>query len=104
MITAYFDSSLCQASPVQKDYCRVVNYDASGNEYITYEEVDYPSIQASLGKVSDWSLSSLLKAAINPSFPIHTGNPTRLDGLDALGSAIQEADAILSEMNEKKED
>lgn len=97
VLSAYFDSSLNQASPVQKDFNRVVNYDENGNEYITWEEVDYPSIQAANGLVSDWSLDSLLKAGIDPGFPIHTGSPTRLEGIGVINNAAAIADEILSE-------
>lgn len=97
VLSSQFDKSVVQASPVQKDFARTVNYDENGNEIVTYVEVDYPSIQQSLGSVEDWSLSALLKAGINPNFPIHTGNSTRLDGLSDLGQFSAEADAILAE-------
>lgn len=96
VLSAYFDSSFNQASPVQKDFNRVVNYDENGNEYITWEEVDYSSIQNANGVVSDWSLNSLLAAGINPGFPIHTGSPTRLEGISVVDSAAAIADEILS--------
>lgn len=96
VLSAYFDESVNQSSPIQKDYKRVVNYDKDGNEIITYEEVDYPSLQESLGLVSDWSLDSLLKAGINPQFAIHTGNPTRLEGIDYVNEASALADEILA--------
>lgn len=97
VLSAYFDKSVNQCSPVKPDYKRVVNYDKNGNEVITYEEVDYPAFQEANGFVSDWSLDALLKAGINPNFPVHTGNPTRLEGLDVLNQAVATADAILSE-------
>lgn len=101
VLSAYFDSSLNQASPVQKDYSRVVNYDENGNEYITWEEVDYSSLQAANGKVSDWSLNSLLSAGINPNFPIRTGLNTRLEGIGVVSEATAIADEILSPKEEK---
>ncbi len=97
VFSSQFDSSLSQCSPVQKDFERVVNYDENGNEFITWKEVDYPSFQASNGLVSDWSLDSLIKAGIDPGFPIHTGNPTRLDGIGVLNEAASIADEILSD-------
>ena len=51
-----------QCSPVQPDYVRVVNYDEDGEEFITFEPVDYPELQRSLGSVEDWSLNALLQA------------------------------------------
>lgn len=97
VLSAYFDSSLNQSSPLQKDFNRVVNYDENGNEYISWEEVDYPSIQNSNGVVSDWSLNSLLAAGINPNFPIRTGLNTRLEGIGVVNEAASIADEILSE-------
>jgi len=87
-------------SPVQVDYERVVNYDEDGNELISYEEIDYPKIQASLGSWSNWSLEALVKAGIDPAFPIHTGNPTRLEGLDAINDFTAVADEIFKEDKE----
>ena len=94
-----FNYELDQSSPVQDDVARIVNYDEDGNEFITYEKVDYPKLQRSLGSVLDWSLSALLKAGVNPNFPIHTGNSTRLDGLDALTAFENMADEVLSQMD-----
>ena len=90
------NSFSCQ-SPIQDDYNRVVNYDELGNEYVSYEKVNYPELQASLGSWSDWSLNSLLAAGIDPAFGIHTGNPTRLEGLDSLNQMISDVDSLLNE-------
>lgn len=103
MVTKYFDKSVPKSSPIQKDYNRIVNYDEDGNELITYEEVDYPSIQESNGSVEVWSLNALLKAGVNPNFPIHTGNNTRLEGLNALNQAVAIADSILAEETKSEE-
>lgn len=102
VLSKYFSKSVNQASPVQKDYNRVVNYDEDGNEYITFVEVDYEKFQKSLGTVDMWSLDSLLKAGVNPNFPIHTGNTTRLEGLSSLSEYEAVADAILAENNNDK--
>lgn len=104
MIKKYFSKDVDQCSPVQVDYERVVNYDADGNEIITWEEVDYPAIQAANGAIQDWSLNALLAAGINPNFPIHTGNNTRLEGIDVVNQATAIADEILAEdTNNNKE-
>lgn len=100
VLEKYFDTGIDQRSPVQVDYERKVNYDEDGNEFITYELVDYPKIQAANGSVKDWSLNALLKAGINPNFPIRTGINTRLEGIDLVISFEDEADEILAEMNE----
>lgn len=103
MVTKYFDKSVPKSSPVQKDYNRVVNYDENGNEFITFEEVDYPAIQQANGEAADWSLNALLAAGVNPNFPIHTGNNTRLEGLNTLNQAIAIADSILAEETKSEE-
>lgn len=102
VLDKYFSAGIDQSSPVQKDYDRKVNYDEDGNEFITWEEVDYPKLIRSLGSVSDWSLNSLLKAGINPNFSISTGNPTRLEGLGVIDGAQAYVDALFAE-NENKE-
>ena len=99
VLSKYFDKSVGQCSPVQLDYKRTVSYDAEGNEIVMYTEVDYPTFQASLGVVKDWSLDALLKAGVNPNFSIHTGNPTRLEGLDSLDSFMSQADEILEDFD-----
>lgn len=103
MVTKYFDKSVPKSSPIQKDYNRVVNYDENGNEFITWEEVDYSSIQQANGSVDMWSLNSLLAAGVNPNFPIHTGNNTRLEGLNTLNQAVAIADSILAEETKSEE-
>lgn len=100
VLNAYFDKSIDQRSPVQIDYNRVVKYDEKGNEVITYEEVDYPTFQKSLGKALNWNLNELLKAGINPDFSIHTGFGTRLEGVGVVADFTSQADAILNENNE----
>lgn len=96
VLKSYFDKSVNQTSRVVPDYDRKVNYDGDGNEVITYVEVDYPTFQESNGLVGDWSLDALLKAGINPNFPIHTGNPTRLEGVDYVNAAVAQLDGILA--------
>ena len=99
VLARLFNYDLNQCSPVRDDFDRIVNIDDEGNEFITYEKVDYPKFQKSLGSFADWSLNALLKAGINPNFPIHTSNPTRLDGLDALTAFEDMADEVLAEIN-----
>ena len=99
-LKAYFNYSLNQSSPIQKGYERVVNYDELGNEFITWKEIDYPSIQAELGTIDQWSLSSLMSAGINPDFPIHTAAPTRLDGFDTAMDAVDKINSVLDSLEE----
>lgn len=97
VLSRYFSKNINQASPVQIDYERVVNYDKDGNEFVTWVEVDYPTLQASHGVVGDWSLDSLLKAGINPNFPISTGSPTRLEGVGVVNDAAAIAESIIND-------
>lgn len=94
VLKKYFNDKLNQSSPVQVDYDRVVNHDEEGCEYITYVPVDYKKIVASHGKVSDWSLENLLKAGINPDFPIHTGVGTHLEVASAIDEVMAAIDAL----------
>ena len=102
-LSRLFDYSLNQASPVQKDFAQVEKVDEDGNVFVSYEEVDYPKVQSSFGLVKNWSLDVLLKAGINPNFPIHTGNTTRLAAAASMADWTAAADSILSETSPKSE-
>lgn len=105
VLKAYFDESVNQCSPSRGDLQRVVNYDEDGNEFVTYVDVDYPSLVASRGSVLDWSLDALIKAGIDPRFPIHTGLNTRLEGVGVVEQFAAEADALFAAAEaEEKED
>lgn len=97
VLTHLFNYDVNQFSPVMDDYVRKVNYDEDGNEIITYEKFDYAKYQSSLGSVSLWSLDALLKAGIDPAFPIHTGSNTLLEGLNTLGEWSAMADSVLAD-------
>lgn len=99
-----FDPSVNQASPYVEDVQRVVLRDENGNEKVTFKSVDYPKLQKSNGKVQAWSLNALLKAGINPDFPIHTGNNTRLEGVNVVNSALETADSLLSPVSTSESD
>ena len=100
----HFDYDSNQCSPVRPDFERVVSYDSDGNEFVTWQKVDYSVIQSKNGVASSWSLNNLLKAGVNPDFPIHTGNPTRIEGVGVVADASAIADSILNESksNESK--
>lgn len=104
VLKAYFDSSIDQCSSVVKDFVRVQSFDELDNEYITYEEFDYPTFQKSLGVVEDWSLDALIKAGIDPSFSIHTGLSTRLEGVDMINDATAAFDKVFAKDTIKNED
>lgn len=66
----YFDPKVNQFSPICEDYERIVKHDEKGAEHITYEKFDSASYQQSLGPVDNWSMTNLMKAGINPNFPV----------------------------------
>ena len=103
VLKTLFNKLVNQSSPIQEDYNRVVNHDEEGNEFITYEPVDYKALQAELGYVGMWSLEALMKAGVDPAFPIHTGNQTRLESFDDLQSIINSVDIALAEQQANKE-
>lgn len=104
VLSKYFNKDVDQCSPIQEDRQRVVQYDEDGNEMVVYLPVDYPTFQASNGLVTDWSLDALLKAGVNPDFPIHTGNPTRIEGTDVLEQYAAFAEDILKAENESNKE
>lgn len=93
-----FNADCEQRSPVKDDFNRKVKFDEDGNEFIVFEKVDYPTFQKSLGSVRDWQLDALLAAGINPNFPVHTGNNTRLEGLNSIEQFEAAADALLADI------
>ena len=97
----YASDAVCE-SPVTPDYDRVVNVDEKGEEHITFEKVDYPKIQGSLGTFGMWSLRYLLKAGINPDFGIKTGFTTRLGGLNALDSGIDAINKVVESVKKSE--
>lgn len=96
-LTRLFNYELNQASPVRQDYIRTEKIDEDGNIFTVYEKFDNAKHQASLGTVSDWSLSNLLKAGINPNFPIRTGLNTRIEGASVVASAAASAEVLLND-------
>lgn len=86
LLERIFNYKIDQRSPIQKDKIRKVDYDEDGNEIISWIEPDYEKLQQSLGTINDWNLNNLLKAGVNPSFPIHTGYNTRLEGVNVINN------------------
>lgn len=103
VLKAYFDSSINQCSRVIDDFQRIVDIDDSGSELVRYEKFDYPKFQSSLGTVDMWSLDALVKAGIDPSFSIHTGLSTRLEGIDTVNDAAAAFDKVFEEEKTKNE-
>lgn len=95
VIQSLFNYSGAFKSPVIDDFERVEKRSDDSVD-VVYQKVDYPSVQQSHGKVTDWSLNSLLKAGVNPQFSIHTGFGTRLEGVSELQKLSAVADAVLA--------
>lgn len=93
-------SKLSNLSRSVPDYDRVVNYDENGVERITYELVDYPRIQQSLGSFDKWSLMNLMAAGVDPRFNIRTGFNTGLDAHNAIMAGIAGFESVVE--SEKK--
>lgn len=104
VLKKYFDKFVNQSSLVVDDFARKVNYDEDRNEFVTYEKVDYKKIQESNGTVELWSLDALLKAGINPSFPVHTGLNTRLEGIGVINDASVAFDKVFADDSNKNKE
>ena len=87
VLVEQFDPSVDQRSPLEPEYHRVVKKDEKGGEYVVYEEFDLAAYQKSLGLVDNWSLDSLIKAGIDPKFPIRTGFNARIEGVGVVNDA-----------------
>lgn len=97
VLRIYVNRKHDSCSPIQEDLERVVKYDEKGNEIISYLPVDYPALVKSNGIAEMWSLNNLLKAGVNPDFPVRTGLNSRIEGVNEIEKAAAAADAILSE-------
>lgn len=70
-------------------YELIITRDSEGNEIEKWQKIDFAKHIAENGVASDWSLSALRQAGINPAFPIHTGDSTRIDGLSSVIASIE---------------
>lgn len=86
-------------SPLADDVTRKVLFDEDGNEKVVFEKVDYKQLAKNREGVEVWSLSSLLKAGINPDFNIHTGLNTRLEGVGVISDAAATLEKLVAEDN-----
>ena len=96
----YFDPKVNQLSPICDDYVRVVKHDEKEAEHVTYEKFDSASYQQSLGPVDNWSMTNLMKAGINPDFPVKTGYVSRIEGTDTLLKANDYVETMMKENEE----
>lgn len=89
-------------SPRAVEFQRVENFDEDGSSFVSYSPLDLNAVRKSNGSVDLWSLSTMLKAGVNPQTSIHTGHNTRLEGLPELHNFEASADAILNTNNDEK--
>lgn len=102
---AMFSPEVDQNSPVFGDVMRVVERDEDGREINTFPPVDYEKIRKDNGSVDLWALESLLKAGVDPSFPVKTGFNSRVEGIQDLDSMESQVDALFeSEPQNPKQD
>lgn len=98
-----FNKEVDCCSPLRVCFEQKIDYDMDLNPVITYCKVDASKIIEANGKASDWQLSVLLKAGINPSFPIHTSMNSRLEGIGQLTSIVNDVDKFFVENSESVE-
>lgn len=99
VLEALYDTSIDCYSPVFGDFERVVSYDEQKQEVVTFVPVDYSKLNAQLGEVDFWKLDNLLKAGINPAFPVHTSQSvSRLEGVDVIQSAAESVENLINDV------
>lgn len=103
VLTKLFNREVDCCSPHKDCYEQKIDYDKDLNPIISYCKVDSSKIIEANGKASDWSLSVLLKAGINPSFPIHTSMNSRLEGIGILNGIVDDVDKFFAENTESVE-
>lgn len=83
VLERHYNKKLNTCSPEVKDYERIIKM-VNENEVVTFIEVDNHKRVIANGCEADWKLNNMLKAGINPQTGIHTGNNTRLAGINEL--------------------
>lgn len=101
VLERHYNRKLKTYSPEVKDYERVSKM-VNGNEVVSFVEVDNHKRVIANGCEADWKLNNMLKAGINPNTGIHTGNNTRLAGINEL-NMFKEATNKLIETEETVE-
>lgn len=99
VLKKYFDPKVNQFSPNCEDFVRVVKHDEKNGEHVVYEKFDSAEYQQSLGPVSNWSITSLMKAGISPDFPVSTGYNSRIEGINTVFKADEYSEKLISSEN-----
>lgn len=102
VLANHFNPKINQCSPLKTDLVRHVKFDEQGIEHVIFEPFDYDKFQMSLGTVEDWALMKLIKAGIDPSFPIHTSSPTRLEVEQQVNNVAAEVEGLFNELEEEE--
>lgn len=102
VISSQFNYELNQYSPLIDEYNAVARCDEDGKQEIVFEKADLPSIVKSHGDSEDWTLNRLLKAGINPDFPIHTSAPSRLENASEILEVEKEVNALFDNVESEK--
>lgn len=96
ILDRHYNRNLNTASPVVIDFERKSSI-VEGNEIVTFVEVDNRKRVIANGSEVDWKLNNMLKAGINPATGIHTGNNTRLAGINDLNAFKDATDKLFVE-------
>lgn len=101
ILDRHYNRNLKTTSPVVVDYERNSTI-VEGNEVVSFVEVDNRKRVIANGSEADWKLNNMLKAGINPATGIHTGNTTRLAGLNDLNTFKVATDKLLNQFRRLK--
>lgn len=102
ILDRHYNRKLKTTSPVVVDYERKSSI-VEGNEVVTFVEVDNRKRVIANGSEADWNLNNMLKAGINPNTGIHTGNNTRLAGINDLNVFKEATNKLFESVQESEE-
>ena len=98
-LNSTFNRSLLKSDPVVPEIGRVVRVCDDGSEVVSYEPIDLASIKQSNGIASNWNLSSLIKAGVNPeNIQGHSMSASRLDSQPAVSGVAAEVDKFFDSL------
>lgn len=99
-----FNRSLLKSDPVVPEIGRVVRVCDDGSEVISYEPIDLVEIKKSNGIASNWNLSSLIKAGVNPeNVQGYSMSASRLDSQAAVSGVAAEVDKFFDSIESAPE-
>lgn len=99
-----FNRSLLKSDPVVPEIGRVVRVCDDGSEVVSYEPIDLASIKQSNGIASNWNISSLIKAGVNPeNIQGHSMSASRLDSQAAVSGVADQVDKFFDSIESSSE-